>query len=40
MGICCKSQGTQIGPLYQPRGLGGEGDGRAAQKGGNIGDAF
>ena len=22
MGICCMSQGTQTGALYQPRGLG------------------
>ena len=22
MGFCCMSQGTQTGPLYQPRGVG------------------
>ena len=29
-------QETQIGALYQPRGLGWEGDGREVQKGGDI----
>ena len=29
-------QETQIGALYQPRGVGWEGDGREVQKGGNI----
>ena len=35
-GICCMSQGTQTGALYQLRGWNGEGDGREVQKGGNI----
>ena len=34
MGICCISQETQTGALYQPR--DGEGDGREVQKGGYI----
>ena len=34
MGICCISQETQTGALYQPR--DGEGDGREVQKGGDI----
>ena len=29
------SQGTQIGALYQPRGLDGEGDRREVKKGGD-----
>ena len=29
-------QETQTGALYQPRGVGGEGDGREVQKGGDI----
>ena len=29
-------QETQIGALYQPTGMGWEGDGRAFQKGGDI----
>ena len=36
MGICCMSQDTQTGVLYQPRGVGWEGDGREVQKGGDI----
>ena len=36
MGICCVSQETQTGDLYQPRGVGWEGDGREFQKGGDI----
>ena len=36
MGIGCRSQGTQTGALYQPRGVGGEGDGRDIQKGGDL----
>ena len=28
MGIFCMAQETQAGALYQPRGWGGEGDGR------------
>ena len=39
MGICCMSQETQTGALYQPRGVwgqGGEGDGQEVQKGGDI----
>ena len=31
MGICCMTQGTQTEALYQPRGVGGRGDGREAQ---------
>jgi len=30
------SQETQTGALYQPRRVGGEGDGREVQEGGNI----
>ena len=26
MGICCMAQETQTGALYQPRGVGGEGN--------------
>ena len=37
MGICCMAQETQTGVLYQPRGVGGEGDGREVQKVGDIG---
>ena len=33
---CCRSQGTQTGALYQPRGVGLEGDGREVEKGGEI----
>ena len=36
MGICCMSQETQTEALYQPRGVGWEGDGRKFQKGGDI----
>ena len=36
MGICYMSQETQTGALCQPRGVGGEGDGREFQKGGDI----
>ena len=36
MGICCMSQGTQTGALYQPREVGWEGDGREVQEGGGI----
>ena len=38
MGICSRAQETQIGALYQPRGVGwgGEGDGRELQKGGVV----
>ena len=36
MGICCLAQETQTGALYQPRWVGGEGDGREVQKGGDI----
>ena len=37
MGICCMAQETQTGALYQPWGWDGEGDGREAQEGGDIG---
>ena len=36
MGICCMAQETQTGALYQARGVGGEGDGREVQEGGDI----
>ena len=36
MGICCKSQETQTGALFQPRKVGSEEDGREVQKGGDI----
>ena len=36
MEICCLSQGTQTGAVYQPRGVGWMGDGREVQKGGDI----
>ena len=36
MGICCVAQETQTGALYQPRGVGWEGDGREGLKGGDI----
>ena len=35
MAFCCMVQETQIGALYQPRGVG-CGDGREAQKEGDI----
>ena len=35
MGICCVAQETQTGALYQPRGVGWEGEGEV-QKGGDI----
>ena len=34
MGICCMSQETQTGALYQPRGVGW--GGREVQKGGDL----
>jgi len=36
MGICYMSQETQTVALSQPRGVGGEGNGRGVQKGGDI----
>ena len=36
MGICCMSQETQTGVLYQLEKWNGEGDGREVQKGGGI----
>ena len=36
MGICCMAQETQTGALYQPWGWDGEGDGREAQRGGDV----
>ena len=36
MGLCSMAQETQIGALYQPRRVGGEGDGREVQKGGDM----
>ena len=36
MGICCMSQETLTGALYQSRGVYGKGDGREVQKGGDI----
>ena len=37
MGICCMAQETQTAALYQPSGVGwdGEGDGMEVQKGGD-----
>jgi len=35
MGICCMTQETQTGALYQPRGVG-WGDGWEVQKGGDM----
>ena len=35
-GICCMTQETQAGALYQPRGGGWEGDGREVQNRGDI----
>ena len=36
MGICCIAQEPQTGALYQSRGVGWEGNGRALQKGGDV----
>ena len=36
MGICCITQETQTGALYQPRGWDGEGAGKAVQNRGDI----
>ena len=36
MGVCCMAQETQTGTLYQPGGWDEEGEGREAQKGGDI----
>ena len=36
MGICCMAQETLTGALYQPRGLGWEGDGKEVQEGEDI----
>ena len=36
MGICCMSQETLTGALYQSRGVGCGGNGREVQKGGDI----
>ena len=36
MGICCMAQETQIGALYQPRGVGWQGAERGVQKAGDI----
>ena len=36
MGICCMSQETQAGALYNLEGWGGSGDGREVQEGGDI----
>ena len=36
MGICCVAQETQTGALHQPRGVGGEGDGREVKKGEDL----
>ena len=37
MGICCVTQGTQTEALQQAEGYDGEGDGREAQEGGDMG---
>ena len=34
MGICCMTQGTQTGALWQPEGWDGDGDGRVVLEGG------
>ena len=36
MEICCMAQETQIGALYQPRGVGWEGERRKLQEGEHI----
>ena len=36
MGICCMTQGTQTGALWQPRGLGWGGGGREVPEGGHT----
>ena len=36
MGICCMSQGTQTGALYQSRWVGWEADRREVQEGGDT----
>ena len=36
MRICCMTQETQMGTLYQPSRVDGEGVGREVQKGGNM----
>ena len=36
MGICCMSQGTQTGVLYQPRGMGREMGGRFKKEGTSV----
>ena len=36
MGICCMTQGTQTGDLWQPRGWDGEAEGREVQEGGDM----
>ena len=36
MGICCVSQGTQTGALYNLEEWDGAGDGREVQEGGDI----
>ena len=35
MGICCMTQGTQTGTLWQDEGWDGERDGKEVQKGGD-----
>ena len=37
MGICCTTQGTQTGALWQSRRMGWEGDGREGWEGGDMG---
>ena len=37
MGICCMTQGTQTGALWQAEGWDGEGDGREVQEEGDMG---
>ena len=37
MGIFCTTQGTEPGALLQAEGWDGEGDGREAQEGGDMG---
>ena len=37
MGICCVTQGTQTGPVWQAEGWDGEEDGREVREGGDKG---
>ena len=37
MGICCMTQGTQTGALWQAEGWDGKGDGKEVWEGGDMG---